>query len=132
MAAPGGGLGLAAESDSKRIVAMSWNLGAAASSYLSFLLAQEPRVLGALSLLLPILARDFFVLNVFVNIHKPPAHPAHGVQMVEMQMQPSEETIAACVAACSKSGDPATAVARCWDWWRWVSCGFFFWQPEAW
>ena len=50
--APGGGLGLAAESDSKRIVAMSWNLGAAASSYLSFLLAQEPRVLGALSLLL--------------------------------------------------------------------------------
>jgi hypothetical protein len=100
-------------------------LGAATSSYLSFLLAQEPRILGALSLLLPILARDFFVLNVFVNIHKPPAHPAHGVQMVEMQMQPSEETIAACVAACSKSGDPATAVARCWDWWRWVSCGFF-------
>ena len=75
-------------------------------------------------MLLLILALDFFVLNVFVNIHKPPARPAHCVQMEEMQMQPSEETIAACVAACSKSGDLATAAARCWGW-RWVSCGFF-------
>ena len=32
-------------------------------------------------------------------------------QMVEMKMQPSEETVAACVAACSKSGDPSTAAA---------------------
>ena len=31
-------------------------------------------------------------------------------KMVEMKMDPSSETLAACIAACSKSGDLSTAV----------------------